>query len=306
MKGRLALSSSTIWKQSHRRLLAWVVPSVVAVVAIVLTVAHLVGGSAGVSEPRHVLYLEAPATRVVLSEASATLGARALASTYRQGPDREELVPPARRLGKVDASQVSGLRPEQIAARLTGAIERGGCGRQDCDSHLVAFDDVNLEHRGPPGAALSSAMKLLDRPSPWGGSYAERMQLYVDVDAFLDLSRRQGAARWASVGPALAQAGGVWIETYRSTGPGRVGSLSRQQWIAGTQAIADVMRAFGGTTSRLHFLFGPDPPPQGLAKATATSLNRLVLCNGSGAFQMSSAEALGWLRTLRGARNVCQ
>lgn len=300
------------------RHLHWIVPAVVVAAAVALGLWAIASEEAArdaeratqdapmmALAPRHILYVGAPAARAIVGDSGGDLPPP-LEDTYRQGPDRRRVMPPDLRLGKVTAEDIAGLAPHRVAETLRAAVADGGCGAEECTSHLVGFDDVNLQHRGVEGLVLSDALSRLEVESPYGGSVAERIHLYLDVDAFHDMARPLAAERWEAVGPALSRAGGIWIETYRSAGPGRLGPLTEAQWVAATRTVVQLARQGGSGSARIHYLLGPEPFADSVAKATATPLNRVVACSGVGAYDLDVQQARAWMGAVAALGRRCE
>jgi hypothetical protein len=166
------------------------------------------------------------------------------------------------------------------------------------------------------GSRFSEAMRILDgTPHPAGGTYADRVHIYV-APAFVSAigigrgpHRHLGndgkpqRATWRGVMPALARAGGVWLEMYHFDRR-NLGTMSAAIWRATPRSFSAYLRSFGGDTSRLHFLIsGATNPPAGApagcgtpmscqwALARSTPAGRAVLANGVGAYRPGSMTA---------------
>jgi len=166
------------------------------------------------------------------------------------------------------------------------------------------------------GSRFSEAMRLLsETPHPSGGTYADRVHIYV-APAFVSAvgigrgpHRHLGndgkpqRATWRGVMPALARAGGVWLEMYHFDQTA-LGTMSAAIWRATPRSFGAYLRRFGGDTSRLHFLIsGATNRPRGAparcgnamacqwALARSTPAGRAVLANGVGAYRPGSMTA---------------
>ncbi len=233
-------------------------------------------------------------------------------------------------MGKVTEEDLRGLPPEQIAGVLREAIE-------ESDSHLVAFDELTpyeSDPKGPvvkrgripapdpdsPGAHLAQAMAILDTASPYGGTWASRVHIYVApaVTSAIAAGRgpdrnwgRDGKARfrtYRTVMTGLARAGAVWIEAYHGkTVP--LQSFTVEEWRRAPAAFTAEYRRAGGDPSRLRFLItGTDAYPRGgplppacttpmacqWALAEGTAAGRSMLANGVGGYRLG-AHARPWL-----------
>jgi hypothetical protein len=172
------------------------------------------------------------------------------------------------------------------------------------------------------GARLAEAMRLLDVPSPYGGTYAERVHLYLapafgsSIGTGLGEHRHLGRdgkphkATWRGVMPALALAGGVWIEMYHYSHSTGTYSMSAREWKLVPARFGSYFRTFGGNVDRLHIVFtGARKRPAGAPRscgepmacqwklARSTKAGRAMLANGPGAYRVGSS-ATAWLREL--------
>lgn len=161
-----------------------------------------------------------------------------------------------------------------------------------------------------PGPRLAEAMGILAAwPSPWGGTYADRVHLLVapamvtSIGAgrgehfTLDRSgSRQIRRAWRGVMPALTRAGGVWMQMYHG---GRA-PLSMRQWRRAPGRLADYIARNGGDPARLHLLITAvsgvpagmdgctDPMGCQWSAALSSERTRAVLANGVGAYRLES------------------
>jgi len=171
---------------------------------------------------------------------------------------------------------------------------------------------------GHPGVRLSEAMGILAGTGhPAGGSYAERVHVYIapamvtsigvgrgehfTLDRAGSKSVRPG---WRGVTPALARAGGVWLEMYH----GHRGAVTAKVWRNAPARFARYLRRHGGAgLSQLHFLVtgvpkAPAGAPAGcgspmscqFALARSTRAGAVVLANGPGAYRVGG-QAGEWL-----------
>ena len=128
-----------------------------------------------------------------------------------------------------------------------------------------------------PGAKLSTAMDLLAaRPYPGGGTYAERVHLYIAPAFSTSIAAGRGPHRhlgndgkphratWRGVMPAVAKAGGVWLEMYHHDGT--LTSMTAKEWRTVPQGFASYAARFGGQTDRVHLLIGGTPAPAGVVR----------------------------------------
>lgn len=233
------------------------------------------------------------------------------------------------RMAKVTEEDLRGLPAAQIAQVLRDEIAGS-------DSNLVAFDELTpfeADPKGPvvkggripppnpasPGAQLAQALALLDVPSPYGGTWASRVHVYIApaVSSAIAVGRgpdrnwgRDGTARfrtYRTVMAGLAKAGGVWIEAYHGkTVP--LQPFTAEEWRKAPAAFTAEYRRAGGDPSRLHFLItGTDAYPPGRlapgcttpmacqwAMAESTPAGRAILANGVGGYRLG-AHARPWL-----------
>lgn len=167
------------------------------------------------------------------------------------------------------------------------------------------------------GSRFSEAMRILaETPHAAGGTYADRVHIYV-APAFVSAigigrgpHRHLGndgkpqRATWRGVMPALARAGGVWLEMYHFD-QRALGTMSAAIWRATPRSFGAYLRSFGGDTSRLHFLIsGATNMPRGAvpagcgnpmacqwALARSTPAGRAILANGVGVYRPGAMTA---------------
>jgi hypothetical protein len=169
-----------------------------------------------------------------------------------------------------------------------------------------------------PGARLSAAMSILAaRPYPGGGTYAERVHLYIAPAFSTSLAAGRGPHRhlgndgkphratWRGVMPALARAGGVWIEMYHHSRAAGVHSLTAKEWRTVPKAFASYAATFGVDRSRLHMVLSASAAPPATATgcgapmecqwrlAASTPAGAAILANGPGAYRVGD-QATAW------------
>lgn len=171
-----------------------------------------------------------------------------------------------------------------------------------------------------PGSRFSAAMAILaDTPSPWGGSYAERVHLLIAPAMVTSIGAGRGRhftldrgrsrairAAWRGVMPGVARAGGVWLQMYH----GGRRSVSAHQWRRAPGRIAGYVARNGGDRKRVHLLFTSVPTaPAGISRcgtpmacqwaaARASASTRAVAANGVGAYRLGG-DTREWLAGLR-------
>lgn len=163
---------------------------------------------------------------------------------------------------------------------------------------------------GDPGVRLSEALEILDQmPSPYGGSYASRVHVYLAPALVTSIGEGRGAhftlgrsgsnhirAGWRGVFPGLAKTGGVWLQMYHGHG----GSVSAKVWNRAPARIAGYLRRFGGSADTVHLMFtGSASEPAGATgcsspmecqwRLASTGPTRAILANGPGAYLLGSA-----------------
>ena len=163
------------------------------------------------------------------------------------------------------------------------------------------------------GARLSEAMRILaSRAHPAGGTYADRVHIYVAPAFSTSIAGGRGPHRhlgndgkphratWRGVMPALASAGGVWLQMYHYSGRS-LGTMSAKTWRTVPTSFTAYGARFGLRRDRVHFMFGgatriPVGAPRGCGDAMAcqwvlagaTPAGRAVLANGPGAYRTGS------------------
>jgi hypothetical protein len=279
-----------------------------------------------------VLYDLDAAVREVVDPLDGAPGFTHARGAFRQEPSTSGLFAAdddGSRIAKVTEEDLRGLPAAEIAQVLREEIA-------ESDSRMVAFDELTpyeADPKGPvvkggripppdpssPGAQLAQALAMLDVPSPYGGTWASRVHVYIApaVSSAIAAGRgpdrnwgRDGKARfrtYRTVMAGLAKAGGVWIEAYHGkTVP--LLSFTAEEWRRAPAAFAAEYRRAGGDPSRLRFLItGTDAFPAGQlpaacttpmacqwALAESTPAGRAILSNGVGGYRLG-AHARPWL-----------
>lgn len=118
---------------------------------------------------------------------------------------------------------------------------------------------------GSPAADLAGAMQILaDTEHPAGGSYADRVHLYMAPAVVTSIAAGRGQhftqgrsgtkpirRGWQGVGRAMALAGGVHVEMYHRPGS----PVTSRVWRLGPPRIARYVSRFGGNPNRIHLIF---------------------------------------------------
>lgn len=326
----------------------------VAGAAIVASVACALPASAGAMS---ILYDRDPAVQAIVTPTDGQRGLSPDRGAHRQEKSGGHLfygpADAAYRVAKVNARDLKDLSAKQIASRLKVAIDHG-CGAFGCASHLVSVDEAGASMSdGPPpeapprrfasraaaraagpypsvplppvdpdslGARFSKAMAMLDRPSPYGGTYASRVHVYIAPAMSTAIAVGRGPhhnlgrdgkphfTTWRGVMPGLARAGGLWLEMYHGSPGSGTSAMTATEWRNVAPKFLSVSSRYGGGWDQLHFVFtggtalpkgapagcGPTAMTCSWTLASSTSTNRRVLANGPGAYAVGAA-ASEWL-----------
>lgn len=110
---------------------------------------------------------------------------------YRQMPAQTSVLPPSNRIARVNGANLAHHDAHGMASKVRAAIDGTCTAAMRCTSGLVGLDDVAHEFHGATGAALLGAMReLASQESPHGGSYADRVVMYIDYVIQADLGDR--------------------------------------------------------------------------------------------------------------------
>ncbi len=278
-------------------------------------------------EQQHVQQLVNPASGPGLSPARGALRQDPGAGGMLTGGDENPF-----KVAKVSGRALAGMSAPQIAAALKAQIVQGEYG---ATSHLVTVDEIGktfgdekprlivrnaaLPSVSPssPGARFSAAMKMLDTPSPYGGTWASRVHVYLAPAVHSSIAAGRGTHRnlgrdgkphfqsWRGVMPGLALAGGVHLQMYHGAGSNRF-AFTAQEWRTVPAAFTGLIGRYGGSAGRVHFLFSDVGRPAGApgscgdpvacewTLAESTPAGRTVLANGPGVYRIGP-EAGAWL-----------
>lgn len=303
--------------------------------------------------PMSILYDLDPAVRAIVAPSD---GQRALGpdrGVFRQEPSGGHLfggrADAPYRVAKVSMRDLKVLPAVQIAARLRSAVDHG-CAAFGCESHLVGVDELGASvadgaamsasqlrevkgraairraaRRVAPidpqslAARFSAAMRILEVPSPYGGTYASRVHLFIAPAMTTSIAKGQGPnhnlgrdgkphfTTWRAVMPGVALAGGVWLEMYHGVaGSTQTTPMTRAEWMRVAPDFLDLLSRAGGEVGQMHFLFTDAGMPKGApagcgspmacswALAGWTPVNQQVLANGPGTYRVGAA-AGEWL-----------
>ena len=235
------------------------------------------------------------------------------------------------RIAKINARQLLGRTPGQMVNMIKRSIN-GPCALTSggvihdfgCQSHKVAIDEVSPAFATPRtggdgnlGRNFTTAMRALARTSsPWGGTYASRVAVYVDAGVTVSIYEGKGTnhnlnghgrpqyAVFSDVMPGLAKAGAIWMEMYNGVHSGNgTAPLSAAQWSLMPTRFAGYLVHFGGRVAHIHYLFGgagaptpacADPQACSWALAARGGINRTILGNGPGEYRLGT-QAASWL-----------
>jgi hypothetical protein len=294
-----------------------------------LAVAALVAmaAPASASSMMSILYDMDPFVRDIVQPADGSRGVDASRGAFRQEGSTSHLFggdgDAPYRLGKVSAWDLKPLSADQIAARLRTQID-GGCtidGRDyGCQSHLVTVDEIGSafsDRAGDLGMRLAQAMLLLEKPSPYGGTYASRVHFFVAPVVTSQFAAAKGRNHnlgrdgkphfptWQYAMSAMAHGGGAWLEMYHAKGGVRR-PFTAPEWRKGPRDFLELYTRAGGKPDRVHFLLTGTPfnPPgaSGCGSpmactwtlASAPGANAAILANGPGAYRVAE-QAGEWL-----------
>jgi hypothetical protein len=184
-------------------------------------------------------------------------------------------------VGTTATPSVRDLSAPAIASLIRGVVDLAGA--------RIAFIDIGPDFNGsgPDGVNLGAAMQqLAATPFATGGSYADRVQMYISPFAPI-----ADPENWAPFWHAMSLTGGVWIEAYH----GRV-QWSPEHWLAWPRVVRDGLIARGLDTARIHMIVrGADQA------ATWANLRVGVACellaNGPGGYRIE--DHLGFVREFR-------
>jgi hypothetical protein len=229
---------------------------------------------------------------------------------------------------------IVGLDGAGMAARLRRAVD-------SVPSHVAVLDRVEgaawsdgapaeppVVDPGSAGVRLRGAMARLSVPTPWGGTYADRVHVWIgpglhsSIGAGLGPNHNLGRdgkphrRTYHEALRALARAGGVWTQMFHGPSPGRPPDhLTVAEWMRWPAGFADMWTRLGGRMDRVHFLLAESPrrpagdlPPgagaspmsAAFALARQPGVNLTILCNGPGALNVES-QAGAWLGALHAA-----
>ena len=229
-------------------------------------------------------------------------------------------------VGKVKLAAIIHLPTDQMVDIIRRAIDAS-------PSHTIGIDEVTTTAADPPapnvkgarapagdpqspGGQFAAALAALDTPSPYGGTWASRINVYLAPAMTSALAAGRGPDRnlgrdgrphfrtYRTVLSGLSHVGAVWIEMYHGLGATITSPFTVAEWRTAPAAVAAEFRRAGGDVTRLHMLVtGSDgfpaggPLPAGCvtphscawALAEATPAGRQILANGVGGYRLASS-----------------
>lgn len=263
-------------------------------------------GEGAVPQPKHIAYIselgdEGNMKRLLPTHAKDFVEI----GLYRQMPAQTTALPPSNRIARIDGTSLARHDAHGMASKLMAAIDGSCTTAMPCTSGLVGIDDIAREFHGDVGANFLAAMQhLQDQGSPLGGSYADRVVMYIDYDVLADLDDPRHAGRWRDAIAAAALGNSMWLEMYDSTGVGTMNTLPLAEWKAVPKAATAALVAGGATPSQVHLMIGPwvgRLPGQTRADcndtltcvwhaAASTPLNQQLLRNGVGMYRYTRTQ----------------
>lgn len=237
----------------------------------------------------------------------------------------------AQKVAKVSGKKLASMTSDGIAATLRAEITQGSFG---ATSHQVAVDEIGKPYgdaaapmvRNPrlpavspswAGARFSAAMALLNEPSPYGGTWASHVHVYLAPAVHTAIGAGKGPERnlgrdgkphftsYRALMPGLALAGGVHLQMYHGYGGSRT-AFTAAEWRTVPAAFVGYLAKYGGTATSVHFVFSqagmPQGAPAGCANAAActwalaesTPAGAQILADGPSLYRIG-ADAGDWL-----------
>jgi hypothetical protein len=229
-------------------------------------------------------------------------------------------------IGKVKLAEIIDMSTADMVDVIQGAID-------DSPSHVIGIDEVTTSAADPaapnvkgarapapdPGSAggrFAAALVALDTPSPYGGTWASRIHVYLAPAMTSALAAGKGPDRnlgrdgrphfrtYRAVFGGLSHVAGVWIEMYHGLGVTMTSPFTVSEWRSAPAAVGAEFRRAGGDMSRLHMLVtGSDTYPRGgtlpagcvtpqscaWALAESTPAGRRILANGVGGYRLAQS-----------------
>lgn len=234
-------------------------------------------------------------------------------------------------VAKVSGTELATLTAPAMAARLRTLIAHGADGAR---SHLVSVDELGIQYADPraarprrgatlprlrgnlPGVRFAQAMRMIDTPSPYGGTWASRVHVFLAPAVHSSIAAGRGPHRnlgrdgkphlrsWRGVMPGLARAGGLHLQMYHARGGTRT-AFTLGEWRRVPGSFTALLARYGGRGERVHFVFSQAGAPSGMwgcgdamactwAAAESTPAGARVLANGPGVYRIGD-DAARWL-----------
>jgi len=228
------------------------------------------------------------------------------------------------KVGKVKLAEIIDMSTAEMIDVIQGAIE-------DSPSHVIGIDEVTTSAADPAapnvkgarapapdpnsaGGRFAAALVALDTPSPYGGTWASRIHVYLAPAMTSAIAAGKGPDRnlgrdgrphfrtYRAVLGGLSHVAGVWIEMYHGLGATMTSPFTVSEWRSAPAAVGAEFRRAGGDMSRLHMLVtGSETYPRGgtlpagcvtpqacvWALAESTPAGRRILANGVGGYRLA-------------------
>ena len=229
-------------------------------------------------------------------------------------------------IGKVKLAEIIDMSTAEMIDVIQGAID-------DSPSHVIGIDEVTTSAADPAapnvkgarapapdpnsaGGRFAAALVALDTPSPYGGTWASRIHVYLAPAMTSAIAAGKGPDRnlgrdgrphfrtYRAVLGGLSRVAGVWIEMYHGLGVTMTSPFTVSEWRSAPAAVGAEFRRAGGDMSRLHMLMtGSDTYPRGgplpagcvtphscaWALAESTPAGRRILANGVGGYRLAQS-----------------
>ncbi len=187
-------------------------------------------------------------------------------------------------VGTTVTPSVRGRSAADLAALLRARVDIAGA--------RIVFLDLGLgpgseDFAGADSVSLEAALvALAAAPFAGGGTYADRVHLYVGPEAPI-----ADPVTWGAFWHAMSLSGGVWFEAYH----GRV-QWSPEHWLAWPRVLRDGLVARGKDPARIHVIVrGADQAKVWANMRVGAACD--LLANGPGAYRID--DRVGFVREFR-------
>jgi len=275
------------------------------------------------------LYDIDPAVQEIVSPSDGAAGLTGSQGARRQEPSNSGLFGADDEqwmIGKVKLAEIIDMSTADMVDVIQGAID-------DSPSHVIGIDEVTTSAADPAapnvkgaraaapdpnsaGGRFAAALVALDTPSPYGGTWASHIHVYLAPAMTSALAAGKGPDRnlgrdgrphfrtYRAVFGGLSHVAGVWIEMYHGLGVTMTSPFTVSEWRSAPAAVGAEFRRAGGDMSRLHMLVtGSDTYPRGgtlptgcvtpqacvWALAESTPAGRQILANGVGGYRLAQS-----------------